>query len=403
MPLAVYVHIPYCLQRCRYCDFATFEFTEILPPEQYVKWVLQEIRLRRPLWKQTEIQTLYFGGGTPSLISPELIVAIKQELANSGFAFQKNAELTLEINPATLDEEKLNFYMRAGFNRFSVGAQTFNDRLLTSCGRKHSAADTHNTLRLLQKYQLNYSFDLLFALPSQSVAEVDADLAIVSEYAPPHLSAYCLTVPQGHPMSTGRAPEDEQITMFANIESALAQVGLAKYEISNFAKPGFESRHNSVYWNDQSYWGIGLSSHSYSRETGTFGQRLWNPKALSAYEKQAFLAGQSYAEVLPPDQRELLQRHEAVTDFAHMHLRTQWGLSEDALQKKFGPVVSKTVHSRLIKVADCGWLEKSGANWRLTRDGQLVSNKVFEELCFLPGELGPETLTPQGGDSYCAV
>ncbi len=403
MPLAVYVHIPYCLQRCRYCDFATFEFTEILPPEQYVKWVLQEIRLRRKLWKQTEIQTLYFGGGTPSLISPELIVAIKQELANSGLSFQKDAELTLEINPATLDEEKLNFYLEAGFNRFSVGAQTFNDRLLASCGRKHSAADTHNTLRLLQKYGVNYSFDLLFALPSQTVAELNQDLTIVSGYAPPHLSAYCLTVPTGHPMSAGRAPEDEQITMFANIEAALSRIGLGKYEISNFAKPGFESRHNCVYWNDQSYWGLGLSSHSYQPESGTFGQRLWNPKSLAAYEKQAVLEGSSYAEILPEDQRELLQRHEALTDFAHMHLRTQWGLSEDALQGKFGLAVSRVLLSRLKKVETAGWLEKSGTSWRLTREGQLVSNKVFEELCFLPGELNPETLTPQGADSYCAV
>jgi oxygen-independent coproporphyrinogen-3 oxidase len=402
MPLAVYVHIPYCLQRCRYCDFATFEFTEILPPERYTEWVLQEIRNRRPFWRQTEIQTLYFGGGTPSLISPELIVAIKNELAISGFTF-RTSEITLEINPATLDEAKLNKYLEAGFNRFSVGAQTFHDGLLKVCGRKHNAADTHSTLQLLRRYNVNYSFDLLFALPGQTLQQVHDDLDIVTEYSPPHLSAYCLTVPQGHPMSTGRAPENEQIEMFAVIESRLRGSGLEKYEISNFAKPGFESRHNGVYWNDQSYWGIGLSSHSYSRDLGEFGTRFWNPKSIAAYGAQAGQKGVGFTEVLPSDQREQLQMHESLTDFCHMHLRTREGLAEDALQNRFPARAFTHTLARLDKLVSRGWLERKSRNWQLTAEGQLISNKVFEELCFLPDELRPEALTPQGADSYCSV
>src|SRR5205807_2377989 len=140
----------------------TFEQSEILPADQYVGQVLQEIRNRHSLWPISEIATLYFGGGTPSLLSPEHIVAICRELANSGFKFLPASETTIEINPATLTEEKLNAYLQAGFNRFSVGAQTFDDALLKLCGRKHSAADTRETLQLLKKYSLNYSFDLLF-------------------------------------------------------------------------------------------------------------------------------------------------------------------------------------------------------------------------------------------------
>lgn len=403
MSLAVYVHIPYCLQRCRYCDFTTFEFSEILPPEEYVKWVLREIRLRRPLWKQTEIQTLYFGGGTPSLISPEHIVAIKNELANSGFSYQQGAEITIEINPATLDEAKIEYYAKHGVNRFSVGAQTFNDRLLKVCGRKHSAIDTHATLKLLARNNFNYSFDLLFALPGQTLEELREDLAIVADYAPPHLSAYCLTVPEGHPMSGGRAPENEQLEMFAEIEERLARVDLRKYEISNFAKPGFESRHNSVYWNDQSYWGLGLSSHSYDRDLGPFGTRFWNPKSLKIYDSQTQTLAESWQESLKEDQIESLALHESLTDFCHMHLRTMAGLPQDALRKKYPSAAAEAAISRLKRLGERQLVQCVSGVWQLTSQGQLISNKVFEELCFLASELRLETLTCAGPDSYCAV
>ena len=385
MALSVYVHIPYCIQRCRYCDFTTFEWSEILPPERYVDILLQEIRLRREFWPQTEIATLYFGGGTPSLIAPELIVSICRELANSGFTIQPQAEVTIEINPATLTSEKLATYQAAGVNRFSVGAQSFNDELLKTCGRRHTAADTRQTLKLL--HGQNYSFDLLFALPGQTRADLERDLAEVAEFAPAHLSAYLLTIPSGHPMSFGRPPEEQQVEMFELIEEQLELQGLVKYEISNFARPGFESQHNSVYWRDESYWGLGLSSHSYDRDGGPFGMRFWNPKSLKTYADQCPLKGQSFKDVLPLDQLERLKQHEALTDFCHMHLRTLRGLPLDALHKKFGELVAQRVEKRLFALAVSGWLEKSDGFFRLTRSGQMLSNKVFEELTFLPREL----------------
>lgn len=403
MALAVYVHIPYCLQRCRYCDFATFEWSEILPPEQYTQWVLREIRNRHHLWPTREIQTLYFGGGTPSLIAPELIVAICDELANAGFKFLDGAERTIEINPATLTPAKLEIYMRAGINRFSVGAQSFNDRLLKTCGRKHSADDTRETLNLLRKHGLNYSFDLLFALPGQTLSDLQADLEEVRTFEPPHLSAYCLTVPEGHPMSRGRPPEDEQIEMFGLIESALGQQGLLKYEISNFAKPGFESRHNGVYWSDQSYWGIGLSSHSYQRESGLYGTRFWNPKSLKAYEAQLDRQGSSFANLLPEDQSETLLLHESLTDFSHIFLRTHQGLPKDAARIKFPPMIATALETRLSRLTHDGLLDFQDGHWRLSSRGQLISNKVFEELTFLAKDLPSEALTRAFRDPYCSV
>lgn len=387
MALSVYVHIPYCLQRCRYCDFTTFEQSEILPPDEYVRWVLAEIRNRHHLWATREIQTLYFGGGTPSLIDPRLIVAICHELANVGFSFKSGAEITLEINPATISEAKLNTYLEAGVNRFSVGAQTFNDRLLQDCGRRHTANDTRETLHLLQKYRLNYSFDLLFALPGQSLDVLKNDLAEVELFNPPHLSAYCLTVPDGHPMSTGRPPEADQIAMFALIEERLRQMGLLKYEISNFARPGYESQHNQTYWSDQSYWGIGLSSHSYQKEGSPWGRRFWNPKSLKAYAAQVELAGRDFVEILGDEQVEQLKAHEALTDFSHIFLRTTQGISENALQYKFPEDLSSLLLKRIESLVRSGLVERSGQFWRLTSEGQLISNKAFEELTFLQSDL----------------
>ena len=403
MALSVYVHIPYCLQRCRYCDFTTFEQSEIMAPENYVGWVAQEIRNRHSFWQSSEIETLYFGGGTPSLLAPELIVAICRELANVGFRFTPDCETTLEINPATLNENKLEAYMKAGFNRFSVGAQTFDDALLKMCGRRHSASDTRETLRLLRKYGLNYSFDLLFALPGQTLAQVQLDLEEVSTFAPPHLSAYCLTVPESHPMATGRAPEDEQIEMFESIENHLRRDGLEKYEISNFARPGRESRHNLAYWRDRSYWGIGLSGHSYGHDHGAFGTRFWNSKSLPEYGVQVESRGASFRDVVPTAQREDLLEHEALTDFSHMFLRTLTGLPEEALRNKFRTASADAVLERLNGLVLRGWLERRNAGFHLTRMGQLISNKVFEELTFLPGDLPRGGLTRAVPDSYCSV
>lgn len=401
MALSVYVHIPYCLQRCRYCDFTTFEQSAMPPPDQYVAMVLDEIRLRRALWPHAEIATLYFGGGTPSLIAPELIVTIKRELANAGFTYSRGAEITIEINPATLTGASLDVYRTAGINRFSVGAQTFNDSLLALCGRRHTADDTRATLKLLAGE--NHSFDLLFALPGQSIADLERDLNEVGEFSPPHLSAYCLTVPEGHPMAAGRGPEGEQVAMFDLIEARLREFGLARYEISNFSRPGFESRHNLAYWRDRDYWGLGLSAHSYGRGFGPSGTRFWNPKRLDQYSEQARRPpGASWTDTLPSNQFEVLQSHEALTDFCHIFLRTEDGLPEDALRQKFALSAVEIALARLWRLNRDGMVETSQSRWRLTRRGRLLCNKALEELTFLPHDLESGGLTWPSAAPYCS-
>lgn len=383
--LSIYVHTPFCLQRCRYCDFTTFESHEIYSPKEYFRDLHTEISSRHHLWEDRQLQSLYFGGGTPSLVNPEFIVSTIKLFANLGFRFHDRTEITIEINPATMSEQSLNQYLSAGINRFSVGAQTFNDRLLTLCGRKHNAEDTRETLRLLKSRGLNYSFDLLFALPHQTLADLEKDLEEILEWAPPHLSTYCLTVPEGHPMSFERPLDDVQVEMFHRIETALKEIRLKKYELSNFSQQGFESVHNLSYWTDRPFWGVGLSAHSYAPFLGEYGTRFWNTRSIKAYPKDV-LKGQRFMEWSSPDLHERLRLHESMTDTCHMFLRMCAGLPLAALQK-FPEKQRALIHSRFTQLIADELVLFQDDRFLLTPEGQLKSNLVYQQLTFLESEV----------------
>lgn len=386
MAFGVYVHIPYCIQRCTYCDFATYEQSKILPPDQYVQLLFEEIRQKHRYYQPQKLDTLYFGGGTPSLIPAHLIVAVIKELGRYGYTTGPDTEITIEINPATVDKEKLKMYIDHGVNRFSVGAQTFDDRLLKMVHREHSAKQTLETLDLLRAHNLNFSFDILFALPSQTLEGLQNDVRIAVEQGAKHISPYCLTVPEGHPLSKGRALEDEQVDMFDFIASQLTGHGFQQYEISNFAIPGYESRHNMLYWIDQPYWSLGLSSHSYSKES-KWGTRYWNLNSIGEYKKQILeFEGKEFTSPalhLPDAQVEQLEMHQALTDFCHTSMRLMRGLSERELQEKFPVAVYHQISSIMNKLVSNGWVQSDQEHWKLTREGLVISNKVFQELTFL--------------------
>lgn len=372
----IYIHIPYCLQRCIYCDFTTFEFSKIMPPDQYVGLLLKEIQTRASFIPFRNLTSIYFGGGTPSLIDADHIVSIINELNNAGFKTNKNTEVTIEINPATVSEDKLQTYLQAGINRFSVGAQSFDDKLLKACGRRHTAEDTVSTLELLKNHP--YSFDLLFALPNQSLKQLEQDLALVNEFKPPHLSAYCLTVPEGHPMSYNRPEEDVQIEMFNMIEAELLKSDLHKYEISNFSRPGFESKHNMLYWTYQSFWGLGLSAHSFINKP-MFGTRFWNPKNFNDYVNQ--ITSNEFLNDFKSDQKEELKPHEALTDYIHTHLRIVKGINIKFLKQHF-PDFTLDVLKRFSKLEKDQLVEPTPDGFKLNQKGFLLSNFVFEYMAF---------------------
>ncbi len=383
--LGIYIHIPYCLQRCTYCDFATYVYKEILPPDKYIELVKTEIKLRagifNPTQKQISLSTIYFGGGTPSLIPAELIVELISELAKYGFVTGPDTEITIEINPATVDEKKLEVYLSNGVNRFSVGAQTFSDKHLKAVHREHNASQTVQTLSLLKKHNLNFSFDLLFALPHQTLDELKFDVEKSVELGASHISPYCLTVPEGHPLAKDRPLDEEQIEMFDIIHKGLSNTGFHRYEISNYSKPGLESRHNLLYWTDEDYWGLGLSAHSYQRQTPElpWGQRFWNANNINVYEKEIL------TQTVRPlsHQVEQLKKNQSLTDFCHTSLRLENGLDLKKLESKFGSSELFSVLQISERMLEKKLLQRNGLQISLTQPGILISNQVFEQFTFL--------------------
>ncbi len=391
MSFGVYVHIPYCLQRCTYCDFATYEQSKIMAPKSYLNLLFSEIKQYRQAYKPRVLSTVYFGGGTPSLLPAEDIVSILAELANYGYTTGPQTEITIEINPATISGKKMDQYLNAGINRFSVGAQTFDDKLLKAVHREHDSAQTIETLDLLKSYDVNFSFDVLFALPNQTLDGLKKDLDYVLKIQPQHVSPYCLTVPEGHVLSKQKLTEDLQIEMFDLIADVLGKNGYERYEISNFAKPGFHSKHNSLYWDNSEYWGLGLSSHSYSH-AGPWGTRYWNPNSIGAYEKMILSnEGKDFSQVgegLPPDHLEKLEKHQALTDFCHTALRVKTGLDTTVLFNRFGEKIEAAVKGQLALFSDQGLVTQyDKTHWRLTEEGIVLSNQVFAGLTYLSGEL----------------
>lgn len=384
----VYIHIPYCLQRCTYCDFATYVHTEIKPPEYYVALVKKEIFNKKALYPNRQLDTLYFGGGTPSLIPAHLIVELISELNKFGYTTGPQTEITIEINPATVDEKKLETYLAAGVNRFSVGAQSFSDRLLKMVHREHNAQQTLQTLELLSHYKLNFSFDVLFALPTQSLDELRYDVQVAVELGSKHISPYCLTVPEAHPLSKNRPLDEEQIEMFNIIHSELTKKSFSRYEISNYAQAGFESKHNLLYWTDQEYWGLGLSAHSYIK-SNPWGARFWNQNSFELYDKQ--MSSQEALRSLidlPHEQIEHLEKHQALTDFCYTSLRLQQGLSWEALQSKFGHPTLGVVKKIAQPLVERGFLLEKNQHYSLTDTGVVISNQIFEKFAFLSEDLG---------------
>lgn len=428
MKFGIYVHIPYCIQRCSYCDFATFEQHSILPPAEYISVILKEIELKERFFPKGALTSLYFGGGTPSLLQPMLLKSVIDKLKEKGFLLDQQTEVTIEINPATITSAKMDSYLAMGVNRFSVGAQTFKNSLLKHIRREHDADQTRETLRLLRSYKVNFSFDILFGLPHQTAQDLQLDLEEVAQFQPHHVSPYCLTLPKGHHLNENRPTDDVQIEMFEQISSFLQQRGYQPYEISNFALPGYESKHNSLYWSFDSYWGIGLSSHSFynqqsqdsgfssalgvdlnltvPNETGLSKAskmtRFWNSNSLPTYIEQinSFQHAENFTENLPSNQFEILSLREALTDFCHVSLRTRSGLSLQKAQSLFDSVAVTEIESRIHFVLEQQKKNSHVANqeqgsnyvpyleqyepgiWRLSPTGILISNQIFADFLF---------------------
>ncbi len=343
---SVYIHFPYCLHRCAYCDFATAVARDI-PREAYRDAILTELSIRSQPLAKAPVQTVFFGGGTPSLWGPQHIGAVLAWLdAWAGLA--SDAEITLEANPGALEAGNLEDYAAAGINRVSVGVQALEDRRLRALDRLHDAGTAHATLRTLGRLLAagtlkSANADLIFGGPGQTLADLQADVKGVLDHGLPHLSAYSLTVESGTPLyervARGLQPapdEGLQGEMLEALPDLVAPYGLARYEVSNFARPGHRCRHNLAYWTGQFYLSAGVGAHGYLPvSTGEMlGWRYGNVRGHQPW-LQALQAGQ-----LAEDLREPIDVPMHRTERLLTELRLTDGLDLLAFRGDFGDAVT---------------------------------------------------------------
>ena len=285
----VYIHLPYCKSLCPYCDFNSY----VQPKADWgelQRALLHELQARRHLMPQGAAQSLYFGGGTPSMAPPEMIATLVAAVrAQCGLV--DDAEVTLECNPGTVDTAKFRRFLAGGVNRISLGWQSTHDRLLRVLGRGHSAQDSADALEAaLEAGASNLSLDLIFAVPGQTDEDLEGDLARLVAIAPEHVSLYALTYKPGTPFYRRKmrgtltpATEDVECRMMHRIEQVLTGAGYEHYEVSNYAKPGRRARHNSLYWQGAMYLGLGPGAHSFMHRDWQAGWRWENTRQPAAY------------------------------------------------------------------------------------------------------------------------
>lgn len=368
----VYIHIPFCRSRCSYCDFAVSIYNREFAVT-YVDALCREIKSSKFKVQSPKIKadTIYFGGGTPSLLSPAQVEQILQTVFDC-FDIQPNAEITMEMNPGTLTAEIARNFRSLGVNRASYGAQTFEDKELKRLGRAHSAEDVRTTIQLLRDAGFaNVSFDLIAGLPGQTLADWKWNLSEALKLKPEHLSLYLLEVHTATPLAKhileGKQPQpDDDLAgeMYEIMLETVARAGYEQYEISNFCLPGFESRHNSKYWTLDAVYGFGCSAHSFDGENSRWSNERDTMRYVEMIKKT------SCAEI---EKDEI----DAPSEFAFLNLRLLRGVDLVEYQSKFGVDLLVKHQTALPDLFEAGLLEINGDRLRLTSRGALFSNEVF--------------------------
>lgn len=391
-PLALYVHIPFCETRCPYCDFNTYARLEALIPS-YIPALRAELALWGDLLGHPQARTVFFGGGTPSYL-PSADIASVLEAIRSAFRVEEGAEVTLEANPGDFTPRKLEDYLAQGINRLSIGVQSFDDRLLRVLGRRHSAAQAVEAYRMaLEAGFDNVSIDLMFGLPHQGLEDWRATLMTTADLAPRHISMYCLTLEEGTPMErwvkTGVLPEpdpDLAADMYLLAMEVMEGLGYRHYEISNWARPGYESRHNLTYWRNQPYLGVGPGAHSYLA-----GHRFANLKSPREYIRRLRLGAATGLAGRPLDEDAIrgvptIEAVEAVglrlgmAETMMLGLRLDTGIDMDEFAGRFGQPPAQAYPDAIAELTALGLLETRDGALRLTDRGRMVGNQVFSRF-----------------------
>ncbi len=380
MRAGLYVHFPFCLKKCLYCDFNSAAGSGE-DAERYVEFLLREMELRHAaLPEAVEAPTLYFGGGTPSLMAPEQVGRII-DVAARRFGLAADAEVTLEANPGTVTPERLAGYRAAGVNRLSLGVQSFDERLLQMLGRVHTRQEAISAFDEARRAGFdNLSIDLMHSLPGQTLEEWRAALCRAIELAPEHISAYALSVEEGTPFErlydegTLVLPgEEEAARMFEATSEMLQNGGYLHYEISNFSRPGRFSRHNLSYWSRQSYLGFGSGAHSFWNSGGT-GRRWSNAADAASYRDEVS------ASVLPERDRTELTPDDAVAESFFLGLRVLTGLDLAPLKASFDAELLAPRLAQVDELLRDGLLVAEGETIRLADSSVIIANSIFSRF-----------------------
>ena len=369
-PTSAYVHIPFCTQICYYCDFSKV-FIKNQPVDSYLEHLIEEY----DSYDIKKLRTLYIGGGTPTALSAPQLAFLLEKLTDK-LDLSYLEELTIEANPGDLDQEKIAVLKESPVNRVSLGVQTFNDRMLKQIGRSHSEKDIYENIANLKKAGFdNISIDLIYALPKQTMEDVKTNVAKAIALDIPHMSLYSLIL-ENHTvfmnrMRRGKLPlpkEDLEAEMFEYIIAELEKAGFEHYEISNFSKPGFESRHNLMYWDNAEYYGIGAGASGYVN-----GVRYKNHGPIRHY-LQAVEAGNTRV------QEEVLTLKEKMEEEMFLGLRKKSGVSKKRFEEKFGLSFEGQYGSVVAELTEQGLLVADKDIVRMTKQGLFLGDTVAEKF-----------------------
>lgn len=377
MPFSLYVHIPYCLSKCPYCDFNAYA-AQSWPEARYIDALCKEFAcyMQAPPWQGETLETIYFGGGTPSLFQPASLEHFLTHVADH-CPLAPDLEVSLEADPATVSLDTLSGYRALGMSRLSLGIQSFEPSVLRTLGRIHTREEALRTIELARAAKFfNLNIDLIFGVPNQTLDLLTRDLNQAFGCEPEHISMYGLTYEENTPFYAMRqkgilqpVDEETEIAMYSQVQAACAAHGYERYEISNFARPGYASQHNLHYWQGGAYLGLGAGAHSFSctRGWGTRWSNIRNPKA---YMELAISTGRADQYV------EHLTQEQARGEFLFLNLRQIDGMSLSGFERRFGqPFFEQFPHA--ADMVSKGLMTRSAGKVRLTPKGLLVADSVF--------------------------
>jgi oxygen-independent coproporphyrinogen-3 oxidase len=376
MDLGLYLHFPYCLSKCPYCDFNSYPLESADQLSNYISALYKELDIYAQKYKKSKIKTIYLGGGTPTILPGSIIYDILNFCRNK-FQVDKNAEITIEANPVTLDNEKIQKIIESGVNRLSLGVQSFNDVLLKKIGRIHTTQDIINSYYIARERGINnINLDLMFALPEQTIKDFQDTLKKSISLKPDHLSIYNLTIKSGtkyyqyYKKNLLILPtEDEEFDMFKWAINILTKNNFEHYEISNFARPFKRSIHNQIYWNNYPYLGIGAGAYSFIK--GYRYMNIENPIKyieLIKYGKSPIKSG------------EKLSLRKRMIETIILGLRIKDGINYQKFKIRFKVDLKDIFYQQINKLINLGLLQEDDYKIKLTKKGIFLANSVFREF-----------------------